>query len=95
MPVLNGIDCTHAIRQFEHDGQITSHIPIIAVSANARREQIEEMLEAGMDDSISKPFRYRLRSLFIRWGHYADLCYRIADLVPKIQRLMRRSNLSK
>lgn len=63
MPVLDGIGCTRAIRQFENDGQIKSHIPIIAVSANARPEQIQEMMEAGMDESISKPFRYESSGL--------------------------------
>jgi CheY-like chemotaxis protein len=32
-------------------------IPVLAVSANARMEQIQEALSAGMDDAISKPFR--------------------------------------
>ncbi|KAL7774419.1 hypothetical protein CFE70_005331 [Pyrenophora teres f. teres 0-1] len=32
-------------------------LPILAVSANARMEQIEQALSAGMDDAISKPFR--------------------------------------
>lgn len=32
-------------------------LPILAVSANARTEQVEQALAAGMDDAISKPFR--------------------------------------
>ncbi|CAN9330058.1 unnamed protein product [Alternaria alternata] len=32
-------------------------LPILAVSANARMEQIEQSLASGMDDAISKPFR--------------------------------------
>ncbi|EOA83727.1 uncharacterized protein SETTUDRAFT_155095 [Exserohilum turcica Et28A] len=32
-------------------------LPILAVSANARMEQVEQALAAGMDDAISKPFR--------------------------------------
>ena len=32
-------------------------LPILAVSANARTEQIGHALAAGMDDAISKPFR--------------------------------------
>lgn len=32
-------------------------IPVLAVSANARMEQIQEALSAGMDDAITKPFR--------------------------------------
>ncbi|KAJ8112319.1 hypothetical protein OPT61_g5287 [Boeremia exigua] len=34
-----------------------SRLPILAVSANARMEQVEQALAAGMDDAISKPFR--------------------------------------
>jgi CheY-like chemotaxis protein len=32
-------------------------IPILAVSANARSEQVKHALAAGMDDAIAKPFR--------------------------------------
>lgn len=32
-------------------------LPILAVSANARSEQVEQALAAGMNDAISKPFR--------------------------------------
>jgi CheY-like chemotaxis protein len=32
-------------------------LPILAVSANARVEQIQQALQAGMDDAITKPFR--------------------------------------
>jgi CheY-like chemotaxis protein len=32
-------------------------LPILAVSANARSEQVAQALAAGMDDAISKPFR--------------------------------------
>ena len=32
-------------------------LPLLAVSANARVEQIQEAVAAGMDDAITKPFR--------------------------------------
>jgi CheY-like chemotaxis protein len=35
----------------------TFRLPILAVSANARMEQVDQSLAAGMDDAISKPFR--------------------------------------
>jgi CheY-like chemotaxis protein len=47
MPVLNGIDCTRQIRQFEEQGSITEHLPVIVTSANARPEQIEVACSAG------------------------------------------------
>jgi len=57
MPILNGLDATRRIRELEKEGRLRDHIPIIAVSANARPEQMAQALAAGMDDSISKPFR--------------------------------------
>lgn len=58
MPIQDGLTCTRQIRQFEQQGQILGgHIPIIAVSANARLEQILEAKAAGCDDVMIKPYR--------------------------------------
>lgn len=57
MPVMDGLTCTKMIRQLEREGKIRVHVPIIAVTANARSEQIQTALEVGMDDVVSKPFR--------------------------------------
>ena len=47
MPVMDGLACTRRIREWEQEG-VVQHVPIIAVTANARKEQIETCLEAGM-----------------------------------------------
>ncbi|KAI1328996.1 hypothetical protein F5Y16DRAFT_139350 [Xylariaceae sp. FL0255] len=57
MPVMDGMTCARKIRELERDGTIVAHIPIIAVTAYARPEQIEDAKSAGVDDVISKPFR--------------------------------------
>ncbi|PPJ49946.1 hypothetical protein CBER1_04687 [Cercospora berteroae] len=57
MPVMDGLTCTRKIRELEAQGKLTGHVPIIAVTANARSEQIQTALNAGMDDVVSKPFR--------------------------------------
>nr|OQO26762.1 hypothetical protein B0A51_05646 [Rachicladosporium sp. CCFEE 5018] len=57
MPIMDGVTCTREIRAAEAIGDIVRHVPIIAVSANARHEQINFAIECGMDDAISKPFR--------------------------------------
>ncbi|KAH7634237.1 putative histidine kinase group protein [Sordaria sp. MPI-SDFR-AT-0083] len=57
MPVMDGMSCTREIRRLEGAGVITRHIPIIAVTAYARPEQVESARAAGVDDVISKPFR--------------------------------------
>jgi CheY-like chemotaxis protein/anti-sigma regulatory factor (Ser/Thr protein kinase) len=57
MPVMNGLECTRKIREAESEGLIGRHLPIVAVSANAREGQVRNAIECGVDDAISKPFR--------------------------------------
>ena len=57
MPVMDGLTCVRKIRQLQNHGTIIGHVPVIAVTANARHEQVEQAMEAGMDDVVSKPFR--------------------------------------
>ncbi|KAK6842841.1 hypothetical protein PG995_001853 [Apiospora arundinis] len=57
MPVMDGLTCTRKIRKYQESGEIDGHIPIMAVSANARSEQVSQARDAGMDDAIAKPFR--------------------------------------
>lgn len=48
MPVMNGLTAARRIRDLQGEGLLTKHIPIIAVTANARKEQIDTYLAAGM-----------------------------------------------
>jgi len=57
MPVMNGLECTRRIREAESEGRVKRHLPIIAVSANAREGQVRYAMDCGVDDAISKPFR--------------------------------------
>lgn len=58
MPIQDGLTCTRRIRELEGQGRIRGgRIPIIAVSANARMEQILEAKAAGCDDVLVKPYR--------------------------------------
>ncbi|KAF1927776.1 aerobic respiration control sensor protein arcB [Didymella exigua CBS 183.55] len=57
MPEMNGLECAREIRRMQLDGEIQEHVPIIAVTANVRGEQIATARESGMDDVVSKPFR--------------------------------------
>ena len=48
MPVMDGLTCTRKIRELEQEGKLAGHVPIIAVTANARAEQVQTALDAGM-----------------------------------------------
>ncbi|KPM39531.1 hypothetical protein AK830_g7026 [Neonectria ditissima] len=57
MPNMDGLTCVREIRKMQRDGTITGHVPVIAVTANVRDEQVKTALESGIDDVLSKPFR--------------------------------------
>lgn len=48
MPIMDGLTCAREIRKAQQSGLIVRHVPIIAVTANARNEQIETARDAGM-----------------------------------------------
>lgn len=55
MPVMNGIDAAKEIRKMNKADAKT--IPIVALSANAYEENVEESKRAGMNAHIAKPFK--------------------------------------
>ncbi|MDR1328005.1 MAG: response regulator [Oscillospiraceae bacterium] len=53
MPELDGCEATRRIRALDHPRAKT--VPIVAMTANVFREDVEKCLEAGMNDHIGKP----------------------------------------
>ena len=54
MPVMNGVEATHEILEYEEDEEL-KHVPIVALTANALKGDRERFLAEGMDEYISKP----------------------------------------
>jgi CheY-like chemotaxis protein len=57
MPIMDGLEATQAIRKREQKNPSRSHIPIIALTANAMKGDRERFLDSGMDDYITKPIK--------------------------------------
>ena len=67
MPVMNGYEATAVIR--DPGSAVRNHaIPVIALTANAMREDRSGCLAAGMDDYLSKPLEIgELLALLEKW----------------------------
>ena len=67
MPVMDGYEATHAIRQ-GMGGVQNPDIPIIAMTANAMAGDRERVLQAGMNDYLAKPINPKtLDETLQRW----------------------------
>ncbi len=65
MPVMDGLEATKKIRALRTPNY---GIPIIALTANAVKENVSECFEAGMDDYLSKPITMKsLEQMLTKW----------------------------
>ena len=68
MPVLDGISATRQIRQMDNDW--ARQIPIVAMTANAFKEDVDACLKAGMNNHVAKPIEVAV--LIDTMGEYLD-----------------------
>ncbi|MCX7010804.1 MAG: response regulator [Kiritimatiellaeota bacterium] len=88
MPNMDGYDASRQIRAREKAVALstgsTTHIPIIAMTANALEGDREKCLAAGMDDYIAKPVRIeQLNRILYTWALHAAAN---ADARPAVSR---------
>ncbi len=68
MPVMDGYEATKAIRINENNEKKSSHLCIIAMTANVLEGEREKCLDSGMDDYLTKPFKPSdITSIFEKW----------------------------
>ncbi|WP_052714299.1 ATP-binding protein [Paenibacillus dauci] len=68
MPVMDGLESTYAIR---HSGKIQNrNIPIIAITANAFKDDQAQVIAAGMNGALSKP---------VQMERLAELCRQLEE----------------
>ncbi|MDQ3070155.1 MAG: ATP-binding protein, partial [Acidobacteriota bacterium] len=79
MPGMDGYAATRTMRAWEHAWQ-RKRTPIVAVTANAYAQDIEESRRAGCDGHLTKPIRKPV--LFDALRHYAGVALPIAAQHP-------------
>jgi signal transduction histidine kinase/CheY-like chemotaxis protein len=68
MPVVDGYTATRRWREGEAEEGSGSHLPIVAMTANAMAGDRQKCLDAGMDDYLAKPVtRAELERCVHRW----------------------------
>ncbi len=68
MPEMDGFEATRRIRQWETEGLLSGHLPIIALTAFAVKGDRQRCLDAGMDEYLSKPVqRAQIVDMFARF----------------------------
>ena len=83
MPEMDGYEATTAIRAREATGD--RHVPIIAMTAYAMRDDRERCLQAGMDDYIRKPVKAEvLQAMVQQWGRPAPDSARTSESAPQL-----------
>ncbi|KAI4166054.1 MAG: hypothetical protein LQ342_000485 [Letrouitia transgressa] len=96
MPVMDGLTCAQKIRDLQDAKEIIRHVPLIAVTANARSEQIDTALAAGMVRDLPLLFsifsgledvQLILGGVPIFQDDVVSKPFRILDLIPKIEKL--------
>jgi signal transduction histidine kinase/CheY-like chemotaxis protein len=73
MPVMDGLTATRKIRQLPGGDQVK----IVALTASVFKDQRDEVMEAGSDDFVRKP--YRPEELYDCMAHHLPLHYRYAE----------------
>jgi CheY-like chemotaxis protein/HPt (histidine-containing phosphotransfer) domain-containing protein len=69
MPVMDGLEATQRIRASERG----THMPVVAMTANAMQNDRERCAAAGMDDFISKPIEFaELQRVLQRFAPQAE-----------------------
>jgi CheY-like chemotaxis protein len=58
MPEMDGYEATRQIRALESGTDFAQQIPIVAMTANVFREDVERCLEAGMNAHLGKPIDF-------------------------------------
>jgi CheY-like chemotaxis protein len=93
MPIMDGTTAVRKIREFQLAGDLVRHIPVIAVTANAREEQVMVTLEAGIVGSNAL-ISVANGILISVQDDVMSKPFRTPELLSKVRDLMARLNMT-
>ena len=70
MPEMDGLEATSAIRAIDSDK--ARSIPIVAMTANVFKEDVDKCLQSGMNDHLAKPIE--VGAVIEKISHYCKKC---------------------
>ena len=74
MPEMDGFQATRMIREKEQEAGVDHGVIIVALTANARKEDRDRCLACGMNDYLSKPFTMvQLRNIMFKWCNQTEV----------------------
>lgn len=80
MPVMDGIEASHCIREWESGGQ-GQHTFIVALTASYMPDEGQKLFDVGIDNYISKPFE--LDHIHRMLKYRADARFSSEELPPE------------
>lgn len=96
MPEMSGIE---AAREIRRSSGAAKDVPIIALTAHAFPEKLQEVLEAGMNDLLVKPYKpEQLYAMITKWSGGGKACIppgeAVSDLAEQLPIYDRAAALS-
>ncbi len=79
MPIMNGMEASRCIREWENGGQ---HTFIVALTASYLPDKGQELFEAGIDNYISKPFELEHIQRMLKYSEDARSVPPLLDFPP-------------
>lgn len=87
MPDMSGIDLTQKIRKMPNLDKAS--VPIVAITANIMKDELDHYMKSGMDDYVLKP--YRESDLFAKLADQLGIEHMIAPPVVEEKQFVEQS----
>lgn len=96
MPEMDGVSATKKIRELEKNNKVVNPVPIIALTAGAKKEEKNRCLNAGMNDFLTKPVEIdSIKNIFLKYLSVEKNNYSICENIDSNFHFDKRNLLRK